>query len=346
MAKFKVGMIGCGMVSPTYMDAFSNLSEQVELVGVVASDMHSAHHFTQRYQQDQFRHLVAYETMEQMVAAQQLDFIILATPPHVRESFIEKSIAYNLPVLMEKPVERNLANASRLVEKCEQAEHPFAIMLQHRARPSAQALYDQLQEYDTGPLHLVEIAVPWWREQSYYDQPGRGSYARDGGGVMISQAIHTLDLALQFTSDAHVASAFRSRTAYHDMEAEDYVSANLRFSCGAIGHVMASTACYPGRSETIWLHFKHVSFKLESAQLEINTQPSHELGSRQFHIGERAATGAGADPMAFTSDWHRMMIENFMAHLQHGEKLIASARSALAVHQLIDAIENLSSLER
>ena len=59
-----------------------------------------------------------------------------------------------------------------------------------------------------------------------------------------------------------------------------------------------------------------------------------------------AATGAGADPMAFTSDWHRMMIENFMAHLQQGEKLIASARSALAVHQLIDAIEDLSSLER
>ncbi|MBX2826412.1 MAG: gfo/Idh/MocA family oxidoreductase, partial [Gammaproteobacteria bacterium] len=118
------------------------------------------------------------------------------------------------------------------------------------------------------------------------------------------------------------------------MEAEDFVSAGLRFASGAVGSVFSSTASYPGRTETIVLHFAKVSATLESSLLILNWQDG-----RQETLGTAAASGAGANPMAFTSDWHRFMIENFTAALQGEAELIAPARSALKVHALIDAME-------
>jgi len=90
---------------------------------------------------------------------------------------------------MEKPVERNLQNARDLVDICAQNDVRLGIMLQHRVRP----VFEQLRRFleDLGDIHVVEVSVPWWRDQTYYDAPGRGTYARDGGGVMISQAIHS-----------------------------------------------------------------------------------------------------------------------------------------------------------
>lgn len=342
MTRLKVGMVGCGMVSSVYMDVFKSLSHRLELVGVIASSLQSAQDFASKHQGADLPNLAGFESIDEMLKAEKPDFILLTTPPNAREAYIESCIYHKLPVLMEKPVERDITAATSLVTQCERAKLSLGVMLQHRARPSALALREQLEAHDAGPLHAVEITVPWWREQSYYDVPGRGSYGRDGGGVMISQAIHTLDLVLQFTSEVSGVSSYRATTGFHRMEAEDFVSAGIAFSGGAHGHLMASTACFPGRAEEFWLHFKHASFNLQSAQLEVFTQASHALGASQYKIGDVAATGAGADPMAFTSDWHKAMIENFMDHLENGAPLIASGRSALKVHHLIDQIEKAS----
>lgn len=347
MQKLKVGMIGCGMVSSVYLQAFSALSQQLELVGVLASSTDSAHQFICKAQSE---YPDIWSSAPQpcqnadALMALNPDFVIITTPPNAREAFIDACIAHHVPVLMEKPVERSSAAATRLVERCEQAGLPLAVMFQHRVRPSAQMLQQHLARAEAGRLYAVEISVPWWREQSYYDVQGRGSYARDGGGVMISQAIHTLDLVLQFTSDIDTVTAVRAQTGFHQLEAEDFVSASIGFSCGAIGHMMASTACYPGRSEEFWLHFEHCSYKVQSAQIEIFTRASHPDGQGHEICGDIAATGAGADPMGFTSDWHQLVIENFITHLADASPLIATGRSALHVHHFIDKIEKASQL--
>jgi predicted dehydrogenase len=110
-----------------------------------------------------------------------------------------------------------------------------------------------------GALGYAEIAVPWWREQSYYDEPGRGTYARDGGGVLISQAIHTIDLALSLTGPVAEVQAMTATTRFHAMEAEDVAVAGLRFANGAVGSLTASTASFPGGAEWIRLHFERAS---------------------------------------------------------------------------------------
>ena len=107
-----------------------------------------------------------------------------------------------------------------------------------------------------GALEAVHLVVPWWRPQEgYYDQPGRGTLAQDGGGVLITQAIHSLDLMLSLCGEVSAVTAMAKTTRLHQMETEDFVSAGLEFANGAVGAVMATTASFPGGPESLTLNF-------------------------------------------------------------------------------------------
>ena len=243
----KCAMIGLGMVSSTYAQAISNSADiMLGLIYARTSDSRDA--FVQQWSDLGAR---AAKDIDEIIASD-VDFVIVITPPNARLDIVERLARAGKPILMEKPVERNLQNARDLVDICAQHDVRFGIMLQHRVRP----VVDQLRRLldDLGDIHVVEVSVPWWRDQTYYDEPGRGTYERDGGGVMISQAIHTLDLMLSLMGPVKTVSALAATSKSHDMEAEDFVSAGLRFASGAVGHLFATTSAYPGRGETITLH--------------------------------------------------------------------------------------------
>lgn len=323
----RAALIGLGMVSATYADAFRH-APGLELAAVFARSDSSGRAFLENHP-----HLRAVVASPADIAGDPgIDFVILTTPPNARREFVELFAAARKPVLMEKPIERTLSAATELVEICEAANVPLGIMLQHRARPVVADLRRVLPSL--GPLVAVEVNVPWWRPQSYYDQPGRGSYARDGGGVLISQAIHTLDLMLSLTGPVVEVTAMVATSAHHRMEAEDFVTAGLRFRNGAIGQMFATTASFPGKGETITLHCRLGSARLEAGTLRIDL---HD-GTSQT-LGQVAASGAGADPMAFTSDWHRAVLEDFAAAISTGRAPLVPGRTALEVHALIAALE-------
>jgi len=195
-----VALIGLGMVSRTYVDALSSMGSRIQIKGVLSSSASSAQKFIQtHYANAAQASPILYADVDAIAADDSISFVLLTTPPNAREALVSTLAKAGKPILMEKPIERSADAATKLCEICETHDVPLGIMLQHRARPSAQALHKIVDEDTTGPLRAIEISVPWWREQDYYDEPGRGSYERDGGGVLISQAIHTLDLALQFT---------------------------------------------------------------------------------------------------------------------------------------------------
>lgn len=324
----RAALIGLGMVSHTYADAIRN-SKTVSLATVYARSSQSCAAFLNEWPD---LGAVAAESITQ-IAASDVDFVILATPPNARADIVAALAEAGKPILMEKPVERTLENATAIVKTCEAAAVPLGIVLQNRARPSVVDLRQIMPSL--GALRAVEVNVPWWRPQSYYDEPGRGSYSRDGGGVLISQSIHTLDLMLSLTGPVTEVTAMASTTDFHKMEAEDFVTAGLRFSCGAVGQFFATTASFPGRGETIVLHFKNGSAHLDAGLLRIDRQD----GSSET-IGKATSSGAGADPMAFTSDWHRAVIEDFADAVQQKRPPLVTGRDALGVHQLIAALEH------
>lgn len=321
----KVALIGLGMVSGTYVDALSKTD--ITLAGVFSRDPAHRAAFIEKHGLD----ARSYDSVDQ-IAQDDIDFVILTTPPNARAGIVAALAAAGKPVLMEKPVERTVEAATAIVDTCEAAGVPLGIMLQHRARPVVADLHRIMP--DLGALRMAEVHVPWWRPQGYYDEPGRGTYGRDGGGVLISQAIHTLDLMLSLTGPVAHVTALTATTGFHDMESEDFVSAGLGFANGAVGTLSATTASYPGRGETITLHFGNGSVRIETNLLSVDWQDG-----RSETFGAATTSGAGADPMAFTSDWHRAVICDFAEAVRKGHPPMVPGRAALAVHRLIAALE-------
>lgn len=324
----QAALIGLGMVSRTFGEAIRN-SDIVSLATVYAPSKDSRESFTIDFVDvcDVYA-----DSLEEIAANENIDFVILATPPNARIEIVQMMAEAGKPILMEKPIERTLKSATAIVDYCEAKEVPLGIMLQHRARPVVGQLIEQVDQL--GDLLAVEINVPWWRAQSYYDENGRGTYIRDGGGVMISQAIHTLDLMLALTGPVTEVTAMCATTGFHKMEGEDFVTAGLKFENGAVGNLFATTASFPGRGETITLHCENGSACLAAGVLEMSWQDG-----RTEVIGQKAASGAGADPMAFTSDWHQSVIEDFAEAVRDKREPLIPGRAALDVHKLISAIE-------
>lgn len=336
-----LAMIGLGMVAATHLNAIQANTVGLKLRGVCSRDAAKARAFIDAHMPEAAKNVRVYNSVDEIAADAAIHFVIVATPPNARTEIIGRLVAAGKHILLEKPIERDWKAATKIVEQCEAAGVTLGIVFQHRARDVSQKLRALLDSRKTGPIRVAEIVVPWWRAQAYYDEPGRGTYARDGGGVLISQAIHTMDLALSFTGAVKKVQAMARTSALHTMESEDFVTAGLEFDSGAIGSLSASTASFPGFAESITLHCEHVSVCLKSGKLDLHWQD----GLTET-IGEDMASGGGADPMAFTHEWHQAVIEDFAEALRSDRLPLAPGRAALAVHRLIDAVVLSSREER
>lgn len=325
-------LIGAGMVARTHVAACLDAPGHVTLRGICSRSPAPAQAIIDEVSDRAT--LALYPDLTAVAEDPEVDVAIIVTPPNARADLIAPLVQAGKPILLEKPVARTLAEAKAIVAMCDTGHIPLGIVFQHRMRAASIKAADLVARGTLGALGLVEITVPWWRAQSYYDEPGRGTYARDGGGVLISQAIHTLDLALSLTGPVAEVQAMAATSRFHRMEAEDFATAGLRFANGAVGSMVASTASFPGGAETITLHFDQASLHLGSGVLTASWRDG-----RVERFGDTAATGGGADPMAFTHDWHQGIIEDFVDALRQGRAPAASGADALAAHALIDAIE-------
>lgn len=331
---FGIGIIGVGMVADTHARALAELNDCIEICGVFARDQAALGRFAVRHG------LQAATSLSALLDQPGLDAILLLTPPNARLDIIRAAAVRGKHVLSEKPLGRDSGEARDIVRLCEEVGIALGVVLQHRFRAASIALRLLVESCELGRVAIVQVSVPWWRPQSYYDEPGRGTYARDGGGVLISQAIHTLDLMLSVAGPVSEVSAVAGTSILHSMEAEDFVGAGLRFANGALGMLTTTTAAFPGGAESIVITFERGQARLEGGCLTLIGMD----GSRR-EIGETAATGGGADPMAFPHDWHRDLIADFAMAVNQGRQPIVTGRDALRVHELIDALI-LSSREK
>lgn len=321
-------LIGAGMVAGTHVAACLAASG-VALRGVQARRPEQVAALAKAVGQP----LRVYADLNAVAADPEVDFAIVLTPPNAREDIIRPLARAGKHILLEKPMGRDADEARQVVAICRDAGVRLGVVLQHRMRAASLKAAELVSSGRLGALGLVEIAVPWWRDQAYYDAPGRGTYARDGGGVLISQAIHTIDLALCLAGPVARVRAMATTTRFHKMEAEDFVVAGLEFANGAAGSLVASTASFPGTAETISLHFDKASLHLGSGQLQVRWRD----GQQQV-VGAETGTGGGADPMAFTHEWHQAVIEDFAAALAADRAPAITGEAALPAHDLIDAI--------
>ncbi len=335
LSKLGVGVIGTGMAAAPHAKALNDLRDHIDLRGVFSRNAEKCKTFASRFE------LPFIKNIEDLINDPKLDIIIILTPPNQRLKLVQQFSDAGKHILMEKPVERSSAKAKKIVNLCKEKNVKLGIVFQHRFRESSQKLKKLILSHSLGSIFTVQVQVPWWRDQSYYDEPGRGSYERDGGGVLISQAIHTLDLMLSLTGPVSEVQALSSTSQFHKMESEDFVAGGLKFKSGASGSIFASTSSFPGNTESITLNCEKASAHLQSGVLTIKW-----LDGRSEKFGETSGTGGGADPMAFPHDWHRDLIDNFLKSVQHNYNSLISGEEALNVHELIDALIESSNKKK
>lgn len=326
--RFGIGVIGAGMGAKPHALALQSLAKDIAVLGVYRRDAAQRAAFCSTYGFPEA------ESYEALLADPRLDAVLVLTPPNAREAIVAAAAKAGKPVLLEKPVERTLAAAERIVALCDAADVTLGVIFQHRFRRASRYLAEAVAENRYGRLEAVHLVVPWWRPQEgYYDQPGRGTFAQDGGGVLITQAIHSLDLMLSLCGEVSAVTAMAKTTRLHQMETEDFVSAGLEFANGAVGAVMATTASFPGGPESITLNFERASATLTAGNLTIRTMAGDTITE-----GEASEGGGGADPMAFPFDWHAAQIADFADAVRHGRQPVSTGHTALHVHRLIDAM--------
>ncbi len=333
-ARVGVALIGAGMIAPTHVAALSGLRERLRLDVVLSRHPENAAYLSDAY--DGTKPLFTSD-LSAITGSPDIQFAIVATPPSVRIDLITALANAGKHILLEKPVARNSAEAQQVVEICADAGVSLGILFQHRARAPSIAAAQLVKGGDLGKLAHAEIAIPLWRDQSYYDELGRGTYARDGGGVLLTQAIHTIDLALSFTGAVSSVQGMVATTVLHEMEAEDMAVAGLRFANGAVGSLTASTASYPHGAETITLHYEHATLRIGTGTLDVFWR-----GDRNGH--EVVVAGGASDngPVVAKHEWHQAVIKDFADAVRAGTAPMVTGRQALASHHLITAIETSS----
>ena len=259
--------------------------------------------------------------------------VIVATPPSSHLEIASQCFASGKHVLLEKPLDISLARAQAIVELARTKKLRLGVVLQFRFKPGSITLADTLNEGRLGAIQAASVRVPWWRPQSYYDQAGRGTMARDGGGVLLTQAIHAIDLFRSLVGVSSVVAAQTRRTSVHTMETEDYASAMLTLGNGAPGYLMATTALFPGRPECI-----EIIGALGSAVLEGGTLRIQFIDGQSLHVASEGGTGSGANIMDFPNDAHRALLKDFVEAIQHNREPKVTGADALATHQVIEQV--------
>ena len=165
------------------------------------------------------------------------------------------------------------------------------------------------------------MMVPWWRPQSYYDEPGRGVLARDGGGVLITQAIHSLDLFRWLVGIERVEAAQVRTTALHRMETEDYASALVRLGNGAPGTIVATVAAYPGSPE--WIHI--IGSRHRAAGRRQPAARRSSMAARRCWRTRRVRAAVRAS-WRFSHEAHKAVLSDFLDAIEQGRDPAIPAR--------------------
>lgn len=328
MSKTRIAIVGLGMAVTPHAKGLVDLADRVEVLHAFSPSPERRAGFAVRFP------FPLADSLDTILTDPRVEAVAVFTPANTHTEIGLACAKAGKHVLMEKPLDITTARAEALVAGCRAAGVRLGVVLQHRFRPSGMRAAEIIASGALGQIVGCSTTIRLWRPQSYYDEPGRGSLARDGGGVLISQGIHTLDLMLSLAGPVARVTGFTATTPVHRMETEDMVCAAAQFANGALGTIDATTAAYPGFHEDIAITGEHGTLALRGGTL-----------LAQFHDGRQerveadiAAGGTGADPMAFPHDYHRAVMADFVEAIATDRDPRVTGEEALRVHRLIDAL--------
>jgi UDP-N-acetyl-2-amino-2-deoxyglucuronate dehydrogenase len=242
----RVGIIGTGAIAHKHAAAYRNIGWTVAACAALHADRGRT--FADRYPCEFF------EDWRDLCASPTVDLVDACTFPDLRLPIVEACAANHKPVQLQKPMAIEPATARRMIEVARDAQIVLSVVSQHRFDDASLFLKRAIDAGRLGEIIEADAYVKWWRSDEYYARPVKGSWQVEGGGALINQGIHQVDLLLWFAGAARAVSAEWQLGAAHKIESEDVINALIRWESGATGVIQASTAIRPGYAERIEVH--------------------------------------------------------------------------------------------
>jgi len=270
-----------------------------------------------------------------LLARADVDAVCICTPSGLHAEQTIAAARAGKHVLVEKPIALTLADADAMIAACEHAGVRLGVALQRRTEPEFQRVQAAIAAGELGRIVLGSISMPYLRLQSYYDSADwRGTWALDGGGALMNQGIHLVDLLLWLIGDVTEVRA-TSATLAHAIQVEDCVTATLRFANGALGSITATTAAAPGFPHRIEIYGDHGGVQIEGEQVVRWAGGNREPRTQN---PEPIAAGAGANPSGIGPIGHLRLLEDFVAAIRAGCDPLAPGREGRRSLALVLAV--------
>jgi predicted dehydrogenase len=323
-----IGLIGGGNISDTHARAAREIAG-VEIAAVYGTNAMKVAHLCQQYGAQPF------QDFDTFLRHRPLDLVIIGSPSGLHAAQGIEAARRGLHVLTEKPMDISIQRADALIEAAQKSGIKLGVIFQDRVKPEIRQLKQSIYAGDLGKITLVDARVKWYRPPEYYDQSRwRGTFALDGGGALMNQGVHTVDLLLWlFGNVAGVQS--RVRTALHSVEVEDTAVAILEFAGGPLCTLEATTAAYPGYPRRVEITGSEGTVILEDDRIvatDLRASPSNGRRATAPH-DEGAATHVVTDVRG-----HQAVLEDFIRAIQQNGTPACDGQEGRRSIALIEAI--------
>jgi UDP-N-acetyl-2-amino-2-deoxyglucuronate dehydrogenase len=323
-----VGLIGAGNISQTHARAAAAIP------GVSVAAVHGANGAKAR-ELAAAHGAAAYDSLDAFLDHKPMDMVVIGSPSGVHAAQGVAAARHRLHVLVEKPIDITTERADELIAAAEESGVRLGVLFQDRLKPGIVKLKQLVDSGGLGRVLSVSARVPWYRPPDYYRlSRWRGTAALDGGGALMNQGIHTVDLLLWVLGDVIRVQA-RTATLLHEIESEDTALALLEFASGAAGVLEASTAKYPGYPRRVEITGTEGTVVLEHDRLvaaDLRT-PRPEL------VGDGGDANASASsPVVSDASGHQRLIEDFLRAIEAGSRPACDGHEGRRSVELVEAI--------
>lgn len=335
-ANYGFGIVGTGVIGPLHAQAIA-ATEGAQLVAVMDVQPEIAQKAGAKYG------IPAYTDLTEFLQQPGLDVVTICVPSGLHAQVGISAAQAGKHVLVEKPIDISLEAADALIAECRRAGVKLGVISQQRFSPGMRQLREAIEAGRFGPLILGDAIIKWYRTQQYYDSAGwRGTFALDGGGALMNQAIHYVD-QLQWMMGAVTSIKAAVATAAHDIEVEDVALALLKFANGALGTIQASTAVYPGLAERLEISGRDGTAIVEAGKIKVwefkdEKGETSAYGRKPTKKAEAKAKTSAADPAAVGHANHAAQFADFVAALREDREPAVNGEEARKPLEIILAI--------
>jgi UDP-N-acetyl-2-amino-2-deoxyglucuronate dehydrogenase len=337
----RFAVIGAGVIGALHAETIVHL-RGAELTAVVDVHPERARSLAGRYGS------IGLTDLDEALGRPDVEAVAICTPSGHHADLVERALAAGKHVVVEKPLDVSLEAAYRVAAAERASSQRVTVVSQHRFDPASQIVFEAVRSGRLGNITSGSALVSWWRSQAYYDvAPWRGTWALDGGGALMNQAIHTVDLLVWFLGEPVEVFAWTDCLAHKRIEVEDTAVATIRFADGALGVIQATTAAYPGMNARVQLHGDRGSAVIDNDRLAYfhaaqagQTGPDVGAGSPDNQAEQllKADSSPGPKVAGLELTAHTAQYEDFISSVANDRPPLVTVHEATRTLAVVSAI--------